>query len=352
MLKVLHICSGNYYGGIEEVCRHVVNEQLKNNYSPEIIYFQNDFKPKIKIDNKSILKVYYLYKYIKLVRLKKFDILHNHSGGLVIDLLNLLLFSKSKLFSHNHGCRLRVYKLNQEPKLNSLVKQKIAKQIYKKIPRISVSKFIHDLQKEYEHTISKNNILLSNPINFSELSATLKFAESNNYRLGYLGRIVEYKGIKAIINFAIYQKKQGLNSRILICGPGEFSDELNKNIVQNNLEEIVTFENKYVKKNDFFQNIDIFISLPNFEPFGLTLYEAIFLGIPTITMQKESIDEKLHSFVWCLKNDTPEEIIGAIKDIKLNKDLIKTKHKGIQEYLLNNYSVENYVKSLESVYKS
>ncbi|MCB0749438.1 MAG: hypothetical protein KDC90_18405, partial [Ignavibacteriae bacterium] len=246
MLKVLHICSGNYYGGIEEVCRHVVSEQLKNNYLPEIIYFQNDFKPKKKIENKILLKVNYLYKYTKLVRLKKFDILHNHSGGLFIDTINLFIFSKSRAFSHNHGCRLRVYKLNKEPRLNSFIKQAIAKQIYKKIPRISVSKFIQDLQKEYEHTNSEKNILLNNPINFSDLDITTTFTENSKFRLGYLGRIVEYKGIKEIINFAIYQKKHGLNNRILICGPGEFSDELKNLIVQNQLEEMITFENTYV----------------------------------------------------------------------------------------------------------
>ncbi len=350
MLKVLHICSGDFYGGIEEVCRLIVSEQLKNNYYAEIVYFQKDFKPKIEIGDKILLKLNYLYKYIQLQRLKKFDILHNHSGGLIIDIINLFIFSKSRSFSHNHGCRIRVYKLNKESKSSNFIKQLLAKLIYKKIPRISASKFIFDLQKKYENTKSKNNILLNNPINISEFNS-YKILDNNKYHLGYLGRIVEDKGLKSLISFGVYQKQNKLSNKILINGPGEFSEELRNMINHNSLEEIITFENSYVKKSDFFEKIEIFISFSSFESFGLTLYEAIFLGKPIITLQKESIDEKLHQFVWCLNNDSPEEILRAITEIKLKLNELSRKKNQVQNYLADNYSIENYYEKLDAIYR-
>ncbi len=352
MKKVLHICSGNYYGGIEEVARLISSEQLKNKLSSEVVYFQKDFISKMKINNRLFTKVYYFFRFIRLVRLERYDILHNHSGGLLIDIFNLMFFPNTKLISHNHGCRLRIYELKLEPKFVSIIKQFTAKQIYKKILRISVSKFIYELQNKYERTSPQKNIRLDNPIDFDKL---IDFTQNSNmgtqYNCGYLGRIVHYKGLKQLVDFAIYEKQNGLNYNILISGPGDFANEIEKSILENKLDQIVYFKNDYTSRRDFFKKIDIFISLSKFESFGLTLYEAIFFGKPIITLQKKSIDRKLHPFVWCLTDYTPQQLLCTIQNIYDNIDYIKEKHASeIKEFMKKKYSISNYIKSLEKIY--
>ncbi len=351
MLKILHICSGNYYGGIEEVVRLISLEQNKSSIVSDVIYFQKDFIPPKKVKLPYLLKLYYIYRYISLQRIGKYKILHNHSGGLFIDVVNILIFHKSISVSHNHGCRIRNYILKNELKLKSGIKEFVAYGVYKKIPRISVSNFIHDLQNKFERTYQKMNFLLPNPIDFQSLEGLKNDNPKFVSTIGYLGRIVEYKGLKTLINFANYQKINGLNYKFLICGPGEFSNDLKSLIKQQKLEAIITFENQYVKKKDFFERIDVFISLPSFESFGLTLYEAVYCGKPIITLQKQSLDPKLSPFVWCLDNDKPEEIVKALADINEKKDKLNKYHFGMQNYLLKTYSINKYVKELEQIYK-
>ena len=351
-MKVLHICSGDYYGGIEEVARLITSTiEKKHQIFSKVLYFQIDFKSEKYLLSKKIERIYFLYRYIKYQRKMKFDILHNHSGGLIIDLINLFLFPEAIAISHNHGCRLRKYINKSESKMKSNCKQLLAKYIYKKIIRISVSDHIHRLQQEFEDTDPKQNFLMPNPIDFNELNRR-EIDIINNYDFGYLGGIADYKGIKSLINLAVYLKKMGLKNTILICGVGSYSEQLKQAIDKNGLYDLVTFENIYVKKKDFFDRIRILISLPSFEPFGLTLYEAIYSGKPVITLQKESIDPKLHNFVWCLNRGTPKEILSVSEDINRNILQLASQHPEVQQYMLNNYSIEKYLNKLIPIYQN
>ena len=348
MSKILHVCSGNYYGGIEEVARLMAKTQIKNGSIADIVYFEKDFELNNNIKNNLLLKLYYYFKYVKLVKLNKYDILHNHSGGLFIDLINILLFRNRTLISHNHGCRIRKYVLKLEPKYVSMIKQLFSKMLYSKIIRISVSQYMYNLQIYYEATDKKYHYLLQNPIDFDNLNCNIKFKK--NIILGYIGRIVEDKGIIHFIQLANHIKNNRLKYKLLIAGLGDFSDEFQNLIRTNKLEEIITFNNYYMDKKIFFSEIDIFITLPNFESFGLTIYEALYCQKPIITLQKKSIDENLYGVVWCLEDAKPESILIAIDEINEDKINLEEELKKLKTYLLANYSVEKYENILTKIY--
>ncbi|WML45314.1 glycosyltransferase family 4 protein [Neobacillus sp. PS3-40] len=99
-----------------------------------------------------------------------------------------------------------------------------------------------------------------------------------------IGRIVEEKGFKTIINTASLVKEKGLNIFFVIAGKGPMLERYRNEVNRRKLSDHLAFigyisdeeKNSYILQSD----ITVFPSL--YEPFGIVALESMILGKPTI----------------------------------------------------------------------
>lgn len=113
---------------------------------------------------------------------------------------------------------------------------------------------------------------------------------SPTFRLGNLGRLVEQKGQKHLIDIAKYLKEKQFPFTLSIAGKGQLEDELQDLIIKKNLQNEVKLIG-HVEASDFFNSLDAFIFTSHFEGSANALIESLQYGIPPLAFDISSNPE-------------------------------------------------------------
>ena len=105
--------------------------------------------------------------------------------------------------------------------------------------------------------------------------------------IGTMGRFVTKKGFDIFLQSIKSLKEQGIDVRAIVGGGGELADELKMQVREYDIANQVTFPGWIEDKDQFFQDIDIFVLPSHHEPFGIVLIEAMAAGLPCITTDTE-----------------------------------------------------------------
>ncbi len=142
---------------------------------------------------------------------------------------------------------------------------------------------------DYVNKVSNNNnahtIKPMLQFDYNDIVTDRIYTNKDTYELLFFARLTDAKGLKELIlSMSLLIKTQSLH--LTIVGTGQYIDEVENLIAQENLSEFITLEGgvyDLIKKQEYFKKADIYI-LPSYnEGFPRTLYEAMVFGIPIIT---------------------------------------------------------------------
>ena len=159
--------------------------------------------------------------------------------------------------------------------------------------------------------------------------------------VGAMGRLVEKKGFKSLIN--VFKRLEDI--QLQIAGDGPQMKFLEKQVYgYENIKLLGWIKNK----DEFFKKIDIFFCSSYIEPFGLVILEAMLNGVPVISTKcKGPMDIIEHMKNGILVNiDDKQEMVKAIRLLEKDKLLRKQISKNAFETLKNKYSIQAYKRNL------
>ena len=303
MIKVLHLLPMNKLSGAERmgllICKHMseVESYVITGGADLAAVFEKEGIQTSHL-NFSIKQLPQVIKQLnQFIKEKQIDIVHAHDN---IASLSAYLTKKRygltvKVVSHIHSCY---------PWLEG-------NGLYKRIdcwvrPRydfnIVCGKFVYDYYNQHAIYFNKEKmIILSNAINTSQLGAIPKYQideirkefniPSDQTIIGYIGRLVELKGLVPFIKTLDKYKQQFNNCKFLIVGDGDQEDEIKQLIKDLKLEDLFVFTGFQSNVYPFYQLIDIFFLPSLYEGLPMVLLEAVGSGVPTISMNVGSISE-------------------------------------------------------------
>ena len=178
-----------------------------------------------------------------------------------------------------------------------------------------------------------NEELISNGINdkkcfvcpntLSELPAHSNKSKNNKdvcLVIGVIGRLVRKKGFEDFIEALKILKSRNKKFKAYIAGDGELLSHLK--ILSQEINEI-KFLGWIKNKYKFYNEIDIFCQPSHFEPFGLTIIEAMSYGLPVVSTDcdgpKEIIKES-SKYGFIVPINKPFDMANVLEDLLNDKN--------------------------------
>ena len=164
--------------------------------------------------------------------------------------------------------------------------------------------------------------------------------------IGAIGRMVDKKGFFDFINALKIMKTRGIKFKAELAGDGILLDKLKQYSVD--LPEL-KFLGWIENKEYFFNNLDIFCQPSLFEPFGLTLIEAMSMSCPVVSTNcdgpKDIIISGKNGFLVPIgdPDSMAKTIIGLIRDKSLRNRIGKSARDEVEK----KYRIENISKILK-----
>ena len=158
--------------------------------------------------------------------------------------------------------------------------------------------------------------------------------------IGAIGRMVDKKGFFDFINALKIMKTRGIKFKAELAGDGILLDKLKQYSVD--LPEL-KFLGWIENKEHFFNNLDIFCQPSLFEPFGLTLIEAMSMSCPVVSTNcdgpKDIIISGKNGFLVPIgePDSMAKTIIGLIRDKPLRNRIGKAARDEVDK----KYRIEN-----------
>jgi glycosyltransferase involved in cell wall biosynthesis len=319
-MKIAHITNtiSERGGGIAAVVANIARSQKINGHDVSIWVFSPDRKKALVeisggvygdlIDDIRVLNVTDLIGCVLMVlfgrrssvanELNSFDVLHRHGLWSPISLLCFLVNPRLKnFFLSPHGL-LNREALKISSKKKYVFSWLIERFAFKKSTAFVVSSD-HELVEvgRFPWAAKKNIIIIPNGVdecffvdervNNSTVTPCVRQSGKINQFL-YLGAIERIKGIALLLE-ALTELSEMLRRRsyqLLCVGDGDknYTDELLDYIKQHNLEDIVEFRPGVYgdERINLYRESRFFVSVSHSENFGITIAEALVLGIPVI----------------------------------------------------------------------
>ena len=155
--------------------------------------------------------------------------------------------------------------------------------------------------------------------------------ESNEFRLIFVGRLVEYKGIILVLNaLKLILDEKILNVKLTIIGDGPLRDKVVNYINENDLGLSINLYG-YKNKEFIFSEINksSLLVLPNtkLEGWGVVINEALMLGTPVICTEKTGsscVVEYDFMFGKVINSNNIRELKGAIGKCLMLKETFRS----------------------------
>ena len=180
------------------------------------------------------------------------------------------------------------------------------------------------------------------------------FEKKGTVTLGFLGRLNVNKGIEDLLNALNSDQLKSLDFKLMIGGSGteEYLEKL-RNMIEQDKTEKVNFLGYIENREEFFNNIDIFV-FPSFsEGLGLVLLEAMSFSKICLTRNilpmTNYIDED-SGYLFDDVDGLSNSIVSSIQDLENNIELIQKKLFNIEKKLEKS-SKENIFPKLVKVYE-
>lgn len=176
----------------------------------------------------------------------------------------------------------------------------------------------------------------------------------NVFIVGTLTRLVKGKLVKNLIEaFSLFAKKYP-NSICVIGGEGNLIGALLDFAKTTDVSDKILFLGGIEDKWEFLSVIDIFVHLSAHETFGMTVLDAMMLQKPVIVSAITSLIEIVENAnsVILVDNNDINEIANMVELIYKNYSAFFEKAKSNQSFILDKFSIKNFIMSIEEIYDS
>ncbi len=361
-MKILHLLFSFTTGGTERLLADICNEMVKG--EDEIyLYIVNDLCDQTMLDSLSEKvhvqlqkrpagggkKAEAIWQLTKYIRQNKIDVIHcNALNASELLILRPLLFPRVKTVQTIHSMHNYDNLSTARIKLrNMLIDQFIA-----------ISKSVADDIES--HGVPRRKIkIVYNAINLDKFRGVQRNTAKEEFIIGNVARLLpEVKGQDILINALPKVVARHPNVKCLFAGePGRGKEaELDKlkELAQNlNVENKVEFSGNVDDVPNYLANVDLFVLPSRSEGFGISLVEAMTMGIPCIASNLEGpaeiIGDNERGILFEKENadDLAEKICYVIDTYEEQS----AKANANAAYVKTHFDITNMCRELLNIYK-
>ncbi|WP_226389661.1 glycosyltransferase family 4 protein [Penaeicola halotolerans] len=321
----------NNFTGSPKVLRSVIDCLSNEGYSIEL-YTNNSIGFLTGLENVNYHKNFYFRSNLKLITLFNFIfsqiyiflklIFSIRDSKNVIFYVNTILPFSAILFARLKGIKVitHVHEFEIKPKILNNFLFYIVNKFSSRI--ILVSKF---LEINHKNINSKINVI-HNKVDqiFEKESVSLEKVKAELFNILMLTSLRPYKGIQEYISLS---KK--IPDALFTLVLSESIDDVNKYFINIELPKNIKIFSKQDNVLPFYKRADLVVNLTRkdecIETFGLTILEAMFLGVPVIVPTvggiTELVDDGLNGYL--IDSNDLDSLILKINDIKSDPVLWK-----------------------------
>jgi glycosyltransferase involved in cell wall biosynthesis len=289
-ITILHILWSGRSGGAEKFLLDIIINANSKRYEHMVCFLSQGGWLADKMAE-SGTNVYYLgmrsgfsvihgFQFIKLVKQINPDIINIHNRNYLVNLLTLFFLKKINIY-FEHGGGL----IGSKPKREILFYKYIgrfynlilANSDYVKDKIIKTRKINPKKVKTFYIGIEPDNF--KNSCNSYSMRQQLGISKENKV-VGMVGRLVEQKGVDDFIKTAAVIKKLFKNCSFIIVGNGRLKTELENMSIQHKIQ--IYFLGERTDVPQLLHIFDIFLMTSKWEPFGITVLEAMASGVPVV----------------------------------------------------------------------
>jgi glycosyltransferase involved in cell wall biosynthesis len=308
----------------------------------------------INMCNKNSIKFYYIpsdnvinillgpFRALRLLRKNwnNFDLIHTHTGSFAW--ASTFFRKKCKIITNIHQY-LFPYESNFKIRIYFAFERLLLKYASKKSDlTITIAEYIKQIIKERWKL--SNVKVIPNGINLKEFKYTIKKEEEFQFRMLYVGRLSNQKGVSKLIESIFLLKNK--NIILDIVGDGEEEFRLKKLVLSKNIKNVIFHGRKSGKELlSFYNSANVFLLASDFEGQSLVLLEAMAIGIPIVASDVPGTHELIQNVGILVNPPTPEAFAEAIEKLirnpKLRERLAKNGLKEVKKYSWDN--VDNQI---------
>jgi len=383
-MKILYVLNSSKYGGMETHVLDLVREMKKRGHDVFVWCPKGEMFGKYENDGALVTEAYirkdvdleFIKNLRKFVNENEIDIVHAHELKAVCN--SLLACRKSKvkaIITHTHT-PISEWQINS---LKKFFDVKIYSYLVNKYSDAEIALTESKKKVKIKEGISEEKlVVIPNGLDMSgfeisdEKRAEYKKEIKSRFNIpedafifGNMGRITREKGheilVKAFayfLNFEISNEKKGNwkgkeNFYLLIAGGGALEDEIRFLAKKLGVEKNVVITGRFEdsEKIKYLSAFDIFVFPTLAEGFGIVLTESLSMEIPTICSDLEVLKEVGDGFVSFFKTGDEKELADKMLN-EYNKSRGNGRFfvSGAKEYVRENYSMEKFAESYESLY--
>ena len=242
-----------------------------------------------------------------------------------------------------------------------LLLQKIGRYVMKKAVRVRViSNAIFN--QVCDQGISASKIrLVSLRVDLSLFNPSLLMSDINSFgdnvgiiKIGYLGRLVDGKGLEDLFGAIAILKSQNLKFNCLIFGTGLFEEKLKKLADELDITEKIEWQGfvSYNKVPEALAQIDIFIYPSWHEGFGRSIMEALAMKKAVVATKVGGIPDLVKDGEngFLVEPSNPEKLAEKIKILMEDKNLREKFGKAGREHVAKNYEWNDGIKKFANIF--
>lgn len=355
-IKVLHVINALEIGGAEVLLSEILPKMDKKKFRNSVAYL---LKKKASIDTLSSAEIeifdlswkgrfnpLIIAKLMALLNKIKPNIVHTHSiqSDFVGHLACMLRKFRNRVTTQHSAFHPKHYTLPY----------RLARTLtHRSATVIAVSDYCRKYlisELGYNSEIIK---VVHNGIDVEKFEQKVHRNEKSRFiEIGTLGRLHAQKGLPTLIK-AITYVKSNIDVLCYIPGTGELEGVLRRMVSELNLGDKVKFLGALneCEKIEYLQNLDIFVQPSRWEAFGISILEAMAVGLPVIASDLEGIPELVVDGETgiLIKPNNEKLLAQTIISLSKNSELQETLGKNARKRA-STFTIERVVSALERIY--
>jgi len=377
-LKVLHVIPILGCGGAEVLIGDIVRHQFLLGYDVRIACLYQFHETFDNFPNKDFIiqniPIYFINTRVEFSILGRTKVIGNdyqilvekfspaiiHSHLYEAELVSLSYVKEDiKYISHIHDniiqFKLFTYKdLINKLRIGTLIERKWLLSRYLKAQSVflCISNDVMDYIKiNFPPKLLNNAIFLPNAIDTSRFD-NKKIRKLDTIQILSVGNLVKKKNHNLLIDIALKLLERSIfDFRIDILGYGPLHDELNRRIIDNNLESYIFLNGSVGNVPEYYSSSNLYVHPATYEPFGLAIIEAMASGLPIISLNGKGNSDLIINGKngYIIEKNNPTLFVDIIENL-FNSPNLYEDISNYGRFFSKKYDIINYVKKLEEIY--
>ena len=163
-----------------------------------------------------------------------------------------------------------------------------------------------------------------------------------------VGRFHPMKGYLRLIEVINKLKECGLftDCHLTLIGDGPEYEQAKQLVKENRLKNEITLLGKQTNPFPYVEKADLFIMSSVYEPFGLTVIEALILGVPVISTEVATIREMLPKEYGIIVDNSEDGLFDGLKKLITTPKLLNKYKSNLKNY---NYDTDTIIKQINDL---